>query len=260
MRHSPAEAQYLLRFDDLCPTMDQARWARFAALVARFKVQPILAVVPDNRDPELERDSPDEGFWEQMRALEDSGAAIGLHGYRHVCAAHGRSLILLHERTEFTGVAPELQREWIKSGLTILRSKGLGPRLWVAPRHGFDYATLRVLRAEGIGLVSDGFAKRPFLDEGLVWIPQQLWCPVEKSSGLWTICIHTNSATDESVGALESFLERHGSQFTSVDRVLAEWPLAKRSVADRWFHTRIVLRLRIARFRRRWRVSQRTPA
>ena len=84
MRHSPAEAQYLLRFDDLCPTMDQARWARFAALVARFKVQPILAVVPDNRDPELERDSPDEGFWEQMRALEDSGAAIGLHGYRHV--------------------------------------------------------------------------------------------------------------------------------------------------------------------------------
>ncbi|WP_263351851.1 DUF2334 domain-containing protein [Acidicapsa acidisoli] len=255
MRKSPAKAQYLLRFDDLCPTMDRARWARMAALVARFGIQPILAVVPDNRDPELEHDAADEGFWEQMRALQNSGATIGLHGYRHVCAAGGRSLIPLHRRTEFAGVARELQREWIGRGLTILRANGLHPRIWVAPRHGFDRRTLRALRAEGIGLVSDGFAMGPFRSEGVVWVPQQIWSPVEKSSGLWTICVHANSATDETVGALEDFLERHSFQFTSVDRVLAEWPVSGRSLRDRWFHARMIWRLRLRKFRGRLRVS-----
>jgi hypothetical protein len=255
MRQSPAKAQYLLRFDDLCPTMDRERWARMAALVARFGIQPILAVVPDNRDPELEHDVADEGFWGQMRALEDSGATIGLHGYRHVCAASGWSLIPLHRRTEFAGVAQELQLEWIGRGLTILRTKGLHPRIWVAPRHGFDRWTLRALRAEGIELVSDGFAAGPFRSEGVVWIPQQMWGPVEKSSGLWTICVHANSATDEAVEALEGFLERRHSQFTSVDRVVAEWLVSERTLKDRWFHARMVWRLRLRKFRRRLRVS-----
>jgi predicted deacetylase len=80
-------AQYLLRFDDLCPTMSRSGWQRFEALIDEFGVRPMLAVVPDNGDPELEVEDADAEFWAKMRAREAEGAAIALHGYRHVCAS-----------------------------------------------------------------------------------------------------------------------------------------------------------------------------
>jgi len=249
---SARPAQYLLRFDDLCPTMHRTRWERFLPLIRRFRLSPILAVVPDNCDPELELEPPDEGFWAEMQELEKAGATIGLHGYRHSCVARGKSLIPLHEETEFAGLPQETQREWIRTGLAKLRTEGLQPKIWGAPRHGFDLATLRVLRGEGMNVLSDGFAAKPFQEHGVTWIPQQLWAPVSKKSGVWTICLHANSASDQQVRALEIFLERFAPQFTSVDRVLAEWPERSRTVADRLFHQQLVMRIRLARLRRKW--------
>ena len=244
------KAQYLLRFDDLCPTMDRARWERYLPLIARFGVRPILAVVPDNSDPDLERDLPDTQFWDKMLALEASGATIGLHGFRHLCTGMGDSLIPVQNGAEFIGVPLEMQRAWIGAGLGILRARGLHPRVWVAPRHGFDETTLRVLREEGIGVVSDGFARSPFRDQGLIWVPQQLWRPVTRASGLWTICVHSNTATDGDVEELEGFLDRFGDRFTSVERVIAEWPIAERSLGNRLFHRGMVFQNRLARLRR----------
>ena len=246
-------AQYLLRFDDLCPTMDGRRWQRFVPLLDRYGIQPILAVVPDNQDPDLRLVPPDPGFWAEMRDRQAAGATIGVHGYQHVCEAEGRGLVPVHRRTEFAGAPRECQREWIRSGLSILKAQGLEARVWVAPRHGMDRRTLWVLREEGIGVISDGFARRPFRRGGLVWIPQQLWGPAVKGSGLWTICIHANGASDEAVGELEIFLNRFAGQFTCVDRVLAEWTIAGRSVTDRIFHQRMLMRIRLGRLRRRMR-------
>jgi predicted deacetylase len=225
-------AQYLLRFDDLCPTVAAERWARFESLIAEFALQPILAVVPDNRDPELEISPPDPEFWNRMRDLEAAGAAIALHGYRHLCQSRGRGLVDLHRTSEFAGVPVETQRAWIAEGLGILRGHGLNPRLWVAPRHGFDAKTLRALLGEGITIVSDGFARRPFLRYGIAWIPQQLWAPVEKTRGLWTICIHPNTAGDAEFAALRGFLSEHAAEFTSVDRALAAFKPVRLTVAE----------------------------
>jgi hypothetical protein len=246
-------AQYLLRFDDLCPTMDGARWQRFVPMLRRFGIRPILAVVPDNQDPDLRYRPPDAGFWDEMCAMQAEGATIGLHGYQHVCEAEGRGLVPVHRRTEFAGAPRECQREWIRAGLTILKEHGLEARIWVAPRHGIDRRTLWVLREEGIGLISDGFARRPFRRGGITWIPQQLWGPVEKSRGLWTICIHANAAPDDAVRELEAFVTRFAGQFTCVERVLAEWAIAERSVTDRMFHQRMMMRIRMGQLRRRMR-------
>jgi predicted deacetylase len=216
----PMPASYLLRFDDLSPAVAADRWARFELLIRELKLQPILAVVPDNCDPELEASPPDSGFWERMRALEASGAMIGLHGFRHLCASRGRSLLGLARTSEFAGVPAATQREWIAAGLRILRSHGLNPRIFVAPRHGFDRSTLRALRAEGINLLSDGFARVPFRRSGITWIPQQLWGPAQKRSGVWTICVHPNTTRDSEIERLRDFAAAHANQFTSVDRVL----------------------------------------
>ncbi|MGD0348538.1 MAG: DUF2334 domain-containing protein [Terracidiphilus sp.] len=226
-------AQYLLRIDDLCPTISAERWPRIRSLIEEFRLQPILAVVPDNRDPELEISPPDPAFWDSMRALEAAGAAIGLHGYRHLCASRGRSLVDLHRTSEFAGVAAETQRAWIREGVRILRGRGLHPNIWVAPRHGFDKRTLQALLEEGISLLSDGFARVPFLRSGITWIPQQLWAPVEKPSGLWTICVHPNTASAAEIAALRGFVAAHATQFTSVDRALFRFQPATLTLAER---------------------------
>jgi predicted deacetylase len=240
-------AQYLLRFDDLCPTLQAARWRRFLPLIEEYGISPILAVVPDNRDRKLEAAPENAGFWGQMRALEAAGATIGLHGFRHLCQSTGRSLIPLHRRSEFAGVAAETQRKWIHAGLLTLEAHGLHPKVWVAPRHGFDRKTLWALRKEGIFVLSDGFGRVPFQRGGVVWIPQQLWAPSPQEQGLWTICIHSNTASDSSVERLSTFLRQHAAQFTSVARVLEEYRPGRRGIFEGLYAGFQLARLRIAR-------------
>jgi predicted deacetylase len=219
---TPHPAQYLIRFDDVCPTMLSDRCERFLSIIARYGVTPILAVVPNNQDPALRLQDPDPDFWDRMRSLEAAGATIAMHGYRHLCTSHGKSLLRLHQETEFSGVEESLQRQWIRSGLGILRGNGLSPRLFVAPRHGFDRCTLRALAREGLGILSDGFALRPFMRQDILWIPQQLWEPVKKKTGLWTICIHTNTGTPALEDKLEKFLGENANRFTNFDRVIED--------------------------------------
>jgi predicted deacetylase len=252
----PSPAQYLLRFDDLCPTVSRERWQRFLPLIEAFGIQPILAVIPDNEDYHLQVSPEDPEFWAQMRAMEAAGATIALHGYNHVCRSRGRSLLPLHRRTEFAGVPEDIQRQWIHAGLEILRDRGLNPRIWVAPRHGFDSQTLHALRKEGIRVLSDGFARVPFTRGGLTWIPQQLWAPVDKPKGLWTICVHANTAHSSLVSQLHDFVRQHAAQFTSVDRVLAEFPPAKLSGTEWLYATLALWRSQGAHIRKRRRTHK----
>ena len=241
-------ARYLLRFDDLCPTMSRSGWDRFEPLLVEYGIRPILAVVPDNRDPELVHDVADFDFWNRMRQWERAGAVIALHGYRHLCQSSGKALLPLHRFTEFAGVNEGTQRLWIEEGLAILRGHGLHPRLFVAPRHGFDKATLRALRGAEIGTISDGLTPRPFVRNGVTWIPQQLWRPAEQRDGLWTICLHSNSTPNEEVLLLRDFLRAHAPQFISVPEALSSHMSPSISWIERVRGVHAVWRIRAGRW------------
>lgn len=225
--------------------MSKEAFQRFLTIIKRHRVRPILAVVPDNHDPDLAIDDPDPNFWEQMRQLESAGATIAMHGFRHLCSSTSPSMLGLHDRTEFAGVDEETQCEWIRAGLSILRSHRLSPRLFVAPRHGFDRATLRALDREGLGVISDGFATRTYLLGDVICIPQQLWEPVKKPEGLWTICVHSNTASAELEEKLDVFLTENRSQFVSFDEVMKDSP------ANLGLKERLRADLEIRRIRRR---------
>ncbi len=223
-------ARYLLRFDDLCPTMDRGGWERFEGWLAEFRIRPVLTIVPENQDPELMREAWDDGFWERMREWQARGAAIALHGYRHVCASDGGSLLPLHRFTEFAGIPEETQLAWIENGMKKLREEGLEPKLFVAPRHGFDRATLRALHRAKLPVISDGFGARPSRCRDILWIPQQLWGPAERRSGVWTICTHSNTATKAQVESLREFVKKHHAQFIDAEE-------AKGLAKPCWFGT-----------------------
>src|SRR5579863_4542436 len=127
MQKLPSPAQYLLRIDDICPTMDRDRWSGMRNLVREFRIRPILAVIPDNQDYKLQKFPPHSGFWEEMRELEAEGATIAVHGLHHLCTERTSSLVPLHRRSEFAGLALKEQRYQIRAGLTLLRNQGLSP-------------------------------------------------------------------------------------------------------------------------------------
>lgn len=247
----PEPAQYLLRIDDLCPTMAAGQWKELAALIEEFSLRPLLAIVPENRDPELRRSRPDPDFWSRMRELQKSGAAIGLHGYTHLCASRGAGLVRLSKWSEFAGVEASVQKNWIRRGIDRLRGEGLEPVVWAAPRHGFDRNTIRALREEGIEAISDGFARRPFVREGMVWIPQQHWAPTEHKRGVWTICLHPNTASREEIQRLRGFLGAHAERFSSVRQILAAGRPRALTVTERVYGAVSLQRIRCRRLRSR---------
>lgn len=248
---SVSTARYLLRLDDLCPTMERSQWERVKALVTEYRISPILAVVPGNKDSNLALAAHDPAFWAEMRALEEAGATIALHGYQHLCMSEGPALLQLKERSEFAGVDEGRQLQWIREGIRILQTHGLDPKIWVAPNHGFDRGTLRALRASGISVVSDGLTRFPFKRDGVLWIPQQLWRPIEKQSGIWTICIHCNTVRLSEIDELAQFFRRHIAQLTSVESVIREFGTRELGWVEALYARCAFWRLRLSRVRRR---------
>ena len=243
-------ARYLLRIDDLCPTVARTGWQQIRSLIQDFRLQPILAVVPDNRDPDLVCSAPDANFWNTMRNMQDAGAVIALHGYQHTCVSHARSLLGIHHASEFAGIPLETQRCWIGAGRDLLVREGLTPRIWAAPRHGFDRNTLCALRETGILYLSDGFARKPLFRNGITWIPQQLWGPIAMPKGLWTICLHPNTISVSDISAFRGFLLEHACRFVSFEDVIATQDERGFDIPERIFSRCAVWRIRLRSVRR----------
>jgi len=239
-------ARYLMRFDDLCPTMDRAKWDRCESLMRRYGMKPIVAVIPENRFANLKIEEPDAGVWARMRGLQDDGWAIALHGFQHVSHAKARGLLGRRDDSEFTGLPVRVQRGKLEAGLAILRSHGLRPTVWVAPWHGFDATTVRILRSVGIEIISDGMSTYPYWRDGMFWIPQQLWAGKSCRRGVWTILVHANTQTDAEYERLAEFLEVHAKEFITVEEARREYVERERSFEDVFYRG-----VRLCRFKAR---------
>ena len=202
----PGEARYLLRFDDLCPTIDWSLWDPIEDLLVDQGVKPILAVVPDNRDPALVSGPPAPNFWERVRRWQARGWAIGLHGYQHLAVNAEAGILGFPTKSEFAGLPYEEQARKLRLGLEVFAREGVRPDVWVAPSHSFDLVTVAALRDLGIRTISDGMALRPYRDDrGTLWIPQQVALMRPLPWGVWTFCYH---ATYFAKGGMGTFRRR----------------------------------------------------
>lgn len=215
-------ARYLLRLDDACDTMDGVRWQAMENLLDRLGIKPIVAVVPANVDPDLQREPPNPEFWYKVRSWRDKGWAIAMHGYQHLMHPTKSRLILpFYQRSEFGGLAYEVQASKIRKSWKLFLNQGVEPAIWVAPAHCFDLDTLKaVFNETRIRIISDGIARDHFFDSDFIWLPQQLWRLEEKATGLWTTCLHPNSISPEQLATLADKLQnRFLDRITSVDRL-----------------------------------------
>lgn len=201
-------ARYLIRLDDACHTMAGHRWRLVEQVLDAHGVQPIVAVIPENRDPKLSFDPPDAAFWEHVRSWAAKGWTVGMHGYTHLMHTTREPPVLpFYRRSEFAGLTLEEQGAKIRASWQLFVSNGVEPQVWVAPAHSFDLLTLQaLLRETPIRVISDGVAWDTYQEHGFNWIPQQLWSLAERPSGLWTVCLHPNRMDDAAITALDQAL------------------------------------------------------
>ncbi len=201
-------AKYIIRLDDACPTMQRDKWDKFEDLFSKYNVKPIVAVIPDNKDVTIMEDIEDAGFWVKVKHWQNKGWDIALHGYEHLYVTEEAGIVPINDRSEFSGLPYEVQREKIKKGIKVFNTHGINCNLWVAPSHSFDENTIKALKdVTEIDTISDGIAFSPFNKLGMRWIPQQLWHPRNMPFGLWTICYHPENTTDAEFEKLTEFLE-----------------------------------------------------
>ncbi|GIV19723.1 MAG: hypothetical protein KatS3mg023_1474 [Armatimonadota bacterium] len=228
-------ARYLIRFDDICPTMNWTIWERVEQILCAYHVQPILAVVPDNKDPKLQVEPPRTDFWEWLYEKYMQGWTIGIHGYQHLYATENAGLLGINARSEFAGLPLEQQREKIARALAIFHQQRIRPQVFVAPAHSLDRHTLTALQDNGIEVVSDGFFWRPVRWLGMTWLPQQMWQFRAMPFGVWTICYHHNRFSERDLQRLGRDIARFASAIISVDDAL-QMGVRERSIEDITFY------------------------
>jgi predicted deacetylase len=214
--------KFLLRFDDLCPTMNWPLWSEIEAILVEHRVRPILAVVPDNQDPKLRVGPPVEEFWEHVRRWQQRGWSIAMHGYQHRYVSRNSGLVALRKLSEFAGLPPEEQEDKLRRGAEVFRQQGIHSRVWIAPGHTFDQTTVALLPQIGIQVINDGYFRFPYCDANrMTWLPQQLGDFRPVPAGVWTICCHHNEWTSADLRRLRANIERHQDELWSLDEAVA---------------------------------------
>lgn len=214
------ELLLLIRFDDLCPTMNHTVWMQVENICNKYNIKPILAVIPDNQDS-LFAHSYDENFWQHMKALQKLGWTIGLHGLHHTFCSSNSGKMKITSHSEFVPKSYAEQVEIIAEGKRIFAEKGLKIDLFIAPCHSFDENTLLALRKNGISIISDGFYNRPVRDkDGIVYIPSRLW---ERSripqKGFYTICCHAEFWKEDDLSHFEELIKKYQKNIIAVSDI-----------------------------------------
>lgn len=219
--------KYLIRLDDACPGSNWDKWNQVFALLDKYSIKPIVAVIPNNADPAFNSPTSigEDVFFEKMRRIQNAGYKLAIHGYNHVYTNDNSGLLKITAHSEFAGVSYEIQYAKISNAKMIFDKEGLEADLFVAPSHSFDENTIQILRSLGINNISDGLYTHPFSKGGCRFIPCQLWYPVMKSKGTWTICIHPDTISEKQLYDLENFIKVNLSSFINYNQCPQVTPL-----------------------------------
>ena len=208
-------SKYIIRLDDACEKMDVEKWDRMEKLLDKYKVKPLVGVIPHCEDPMMDKYEFDAEFWKKVEIWKNKGWTIAMHGYNHVYGTPCGGMNPVNKRSEFAGLSYEDQAEKIERGWEILNGNGFHPEVFFAPSHTFDENTLKALKNKTtIRVISDTIASDVYKKDDFWFIPQQSGSVRKLPLKTVTFCYHPNTMTDKSFEILEAFLDSYQNRFT----------------------------------------------
>lgn len=215
--------QYILRFDDICPTMNWQVWNQIESLLDKHQIKPLLAVIPDCKDEAIKFGScSSEDFWVRVNQWAQKGYDIAIHGYSHVYINKKAGIVGVTRQSEFVGLSEGEQEKKLSEGFRIFNERGVNTDTWIAPSHSFDFTTLKVLKKYGVTYISDGFGTSLFKYKGMIWVPCQIWNRIVpmKMSGVYTICYHHSMWTKADLENFERDIVEYKEQISSFKMIV----------------------------------------
>lgn len=198
-----------IRLDDACPNRDIDKWDRMEILLDRYGIKPLVGIIPDCKDPDMDKYGEDEDFWSiRIPAWKEKEWTLALHGYQHIFNTDHAGINPVNNRSEFAGLSYDVQREKIRRGYELLKEHGITPLVFIAPAHTFDENTLNVLYKETpIRVISDTIANDVYFKDRFLFIPQQSGKVRRLPFKTITFCYHPNLMEDKDFLELEVFLK-----------------------------------------------------
>lgn len=225
-----------VRLDDITPDMDWERFLKFKELLDCYQIQPLIGVVPDNRDENLKgkEETGHPEFWDYIGKLKDRGWTIAMHGCRHTYTTKKGGLFPLNHFSEFAGISYERQLEMLLEGKRLLREKGIETDLFMAPAHSYDKNTLKALKQAGFRALTDGFGSSPYKWQDMIFYPIsfQLKRSFRRKDGYTTMVVHTGTVSDKDLERYHAYFQKEGVDWISYQEYLTV-PALKRGLPGR---------------------------
>lgn len=204
-----------IRMDDITPDMNWENFLKLKEIFDKYNVKPLLGVVPDCQDEMLHCEDAKEDFWEYLKGLQQEGWVLAQHGCYHQYTTKKGGLFPLNCFSEYAGVPYEKQKEQIAHGRNCLLEKGIHADIFMAPGHTYDRNTLKTLREYGFTHVTDGFGKKPYLRDGLVFLPiaEKKSAVFGEEEGYTTLVIHANGMKESEIQWYDEMIGKHTEKF-----------------------------------------------
>lgn len=122
----------------------------------------------------------------------------------------------------------------IKQGKEALLEHGIATDIFMAPAHSYDKNTLSALRQQGFRYITDGFGKRPYLQNGMRFLPisfqaSKAW---KQKKGMTTIVLHTNTMEDGQIEELKKKISENQEKVCAFSQYMQQ-EAVKRGVPGR---------------------------
>lgn len=220
--------KYIIRLDDACPNMNKDNWDRIEKILDKYKIKPIVGIIPECKDKSFEKYKTISDFWTKY--------ALKWQKKKWIIAQHGLNHNLnISNRTEYFGKKYEEQKNNLIRGNSILQQHNINPICFFAPAHTFDNNTIKACVDLGYFVfISDGIALYPYKYNNMLFFPNIFDTPHKiLPFGVYTFVYHPNNMKNEDFDRMERFIANNFSKFNiSIDELLNKYAKRKRNFID----------------------------
>ena len=212
----------LIRMDDITETMNWVVMDKCEKLFDKFKIKPLLGIIPINKDPELLKFPKNDRFWERVKSWENKGWEITMHGCNHLYTQKSdkKDIFNYGGDSEFYGLDYSTQLNKIKTGLEEFNNRKIKVRSFFAPNHIYDNNTLKALKNADIKIIIDGYGLFPYYKNEILFIPQLFYKEIFLPFGIQSTQIHINEWNDETYKNFEVFVEKNYSKILNLNNII----------------------------------------
>ena len=212
----------LIRIDDIAENMNWDFMQKSELLFEKYRIKPVLGVIPNNKDNSLLSYPKKNNFWEKVRSWHDKGWEITMHGSTHVYDMDSKNndYFGYGGMSEFCGHPLEVQTTKMKEGLKKFNEEKIKIRSFFAPNHTYDENTFIALKKCGINEVIDGYGLMPYIQYDIKFIPQLFYKFFIVPIGIQTTQIHLNYWDQKDFDDFEKFIIKNCDKIITYDQAI----------------------------------------